>query len=227
MEDPNLQWNGSQWLRWDGQRWVDATTGQPTSTAGGTPPAEEPPGKANMWVGIAIGALAVLLVITVVVIVIIAVRPQDPISTTTPTPVPTSSTPTTPPTPSTYTLYFVNPDFPGGVYGAGVKTRGNQASGFVGIMQSGDLGCFNGTYSGGYLTGNLVIPPDGGGKPTTQTFKWKASGEGENFRLIAIGDVTPLREVPLATMNDYAAKGSTESWQPLFTSCAKLTGGLS
>ncbi len=189
-----------------------------------------------MWVGIAIGALAVLIVIALVVIVILAVRPKEPTTATTPTPIPTATAPTLPvptptPTPTTaptkYTLYFVNPDFPGGVYGAGVKVRGDQASGFVGTMQSGDLACFNGTYSGGYLTGKLVIPSDGGGKPATQSFKWPVTGEGESFRLVAIGDVTPLREVPLATMNDYGGKSSGESWQPLFTSCAKLTGGLS
>lgn len=38
---------------------------------------------------------------------------------------------------------------------------------------------------------------------------------------------TPLREVPPATVNDYAGLKPNDSWQPLFTTCAQLAGGLS
>lgn len=29
--DPNLNWDGTRWLRWDGQQWVDAQTGAPVA----------------------------------------------------------------------------------------------------------------------------------------------------------------------------------------------------
>jgi hypothetical protein len=218
-----MQWDGSRWMRWDGTRWIPAeSTPQPVpSGPGGTTPGR----SMSVWPFVVIGVLAVALVGALIAAAFFAFRNNDPVAV--PSPPQTSTATPSPLAPQTYTLYFVNTDFPGGVYGAGVKVRGDQASGFVGVMQSGDIGCFNGNYANGTLTGTLVVPPDGeGGGPVTQSFSWPVTGSGESFRLVSIGEVQPLREVPLVTMNDYADKPTAESWEPLFASCNALAGGI-
>ncbi len=34
QNDPNLSWDGTRWLRWNGSVWTDATTGVPVSNSG-------------------------------------------------------------------------------------------------------------------------------------------------------------------------------------------------
>lgn len=41
--DPNMNWDGTRWLRWDGQQWVDAQTGVPVGA--GTPAAAATPAE--------------------------------------------------------------------------------------------------------------------------------------------------------------------------------------
>lgn len=235
MTDPNLQWDGTRWLRWNGQQWVDA---------GG--PSQAPPTKSSTPLIIGIVAVGGVVLLLAGVITAFVVTKKDDQSEATSTPSPTSSfvppttaaptsTPTTPASPTAtvapvdtiFTMYFVNVKSNSTVYAAGVKTRGTAASGWAGVLRSGDITCFNGIVANGMLTGTLVSPPDGGGAPVSQPFSWRITGSGEQFRLVEIGDITPLREVPPATVNDYAGLKPNDSWQPLFTTCAQLTGGLS
>lgn len=231
MTDPNLQWDGTRWLRWDGQQWIDA---------GG--PLEEPPSKNStpLIFGVVAGGVVVLLLAGVITVFVVSKKDDQPTAasspsptspfapTTTATPTPTATpTATVAPVDTMFTMYFVNVKSNSTVYAAGVKTRGTAASGWAGVLRSGDITCFNGTIANGMLTGTLVSPPDGGGAPVSQPFSWRITGSGEQFRLVEIGDITPLREVPPATVNDYAGLKPNDSWQPLFTTCVQLTGGLS
>lgn len=242
MTDPNLHWDGTRWLRWDGAEWVDATTGEPALLAsspipGGQLPPQppEPSGQSRsmliLWIIIAV--IAVLIVAAIIAIVAVASRDEPkpaPVPATTsasPTPTPTSASPTPTPTAlQTYTMFYVKTERGGTVYAAGVKSRGDQASGWAGTLQTDDLTCFTGTVSDGTLTGTLVTPPVEGGPAASQPFNWSVSGEGEDLRLLQIGTITGLREVTEATVNDYAGFGPRHSWQQTFDMCANLTGGL-
>jgi len=226
-----MHWDGSRWLRWDGTQWVPAEPSEPSAV--GVPGKQSSDPSRALWPFIIIGLLVLALVGAIATAAFFALSRDNSGAISAPTQentvpaLPTTPTPTLPPpVPQTYTLYFVNPGYVGGPFGAGVKVRDNQASGFAGIMQTGNLACFNGTYSGGYLTGTVVVPPDGEGGAITESFSWPVTGSGESFRLVSIGEVRSLREVPLVTMNDYADQAASESWEPLFENCASLAGGI-
>lgn len=218
MSDPNRYWDGAQWLRWDGTQWVGEA---PT------------PIRRNPWpliLGIVAGVLAVALVGTVLYF---NLNRQTSITPVAPSPSPTSpGTSSTPPAPTPapvvheFTTYYVATS-QGQAWGAGVKTKGDRMSGWVGALQTDDLTCFNGVVSGGKLRGVQVTPPYADSPATKQDFSWPVSGSGSELRLIEIGALQSLREVPVAVLNQQAGQGANESWQRLFDLCAGLTGGLS
>ncbi len=102
--DPNMYWDGTRWLRYDGQQWTDADTGQPVTAE----PAVTP-GGVYRWLGftpskktgLVIGIVAVAVVVLIVIIVAVvgggkkdtAPSPSTSAAQTTP---PQSSSPAAP-----------------------------------------------------------------------------------------------------------------------------------
>lgn len=97
-----MHWDGTRWLRYDGQQWVDATTGSPVSssspvapTAPATTPAfAAPPAPSNsnmMMLSIIGGAVLVVLVL---VLVVVLVSSSQPTATPSSSPGGSSSSPT-------------------------------------------------------------------------------------------------------------------------------------
>ncbi len=65
--DPNMQWDGSRWLRWNGSAWTDAATGFPVAGAAIAPPAKKGKG-CLIAVLVAVALFAVLVVIIIIAV---------------------------------------------------------------------------------------------------------------------------------------------------------------
>ncbi len=235
MTDPNWHWDGTKWLHWDGTQWV--TEGNPDPIQGPIPGVAQPggpipPGRSpwTLILGIVAGVLALALIGAVVFIVV--TRQSTPgASPASPSPSPSSASPTaaspTSPTPvPEFTTYYLATS-QGQAWGAGVKTKGERMSGWVGALQTDDLTCFNGVVANGRLTGLQVTPPYADSPGSKQEFSWPVSGSGADLRLVQIGSLHPIREVPLSTLNVDAGLSPGDTWQRQFDLCAGLTGGIS
>ncbi len=73
--DPNMHWDGTRWLRYDGQQWTDATTGEPLAAEPAVTPGGAhqwlgltPPKKPGLVIGIVAAAVVVLIIIIVAVV---------------------------------------------------------------------------------------------------------------------------------------------------------------
>ncbi len=73
--DPNMYWDGTRWLRYDGQQWTDATTGQPVTAEPAVTPGGvyqwlgfTPSKKTGLVIGIVAAAVVVLIIIIVAVV---------------------------------------------------------------------------------------------------------------------------------------------------------------
>ena len=173
-------------------------------------------------IGVAIG-LAVLIVAALVVILLLTTRTgsnESPTPSASPVQTPSAGTTTA----QTQTLFFVKAESNGTVWASGVKSTGSEAMGFVAQLRTEDLTCFRGAVNNGTLSGTLVpMPP---GSQPAHSFSWTVSGQGENLRLVTVGEISGWREVPEVTVNDYAGLEPGDSWASAFAQCEQATSGF-
>ncbi len=109
--DPNMHWDGTRWLRYDGQQWTDAATGLPL-TAGAvgfakiqSPGVTQPVSSSNAYkspgftpakkTGLVITIVAVAVIVLLIIIVAASSVSKD-VTTNPPTPIATAPSPASP-----------------------------------------------------------------------------------------------------------------------------------